>query len=116
MSDILTKKPLPEEMSNNVAFYVGCIAGASSKDEYEGWLKGAGFADVLVADAGSDLNVYTRVGREPCCGPSSELKEQKERSRASCCGPQTSDGGVAEDMRKSLKDVDLNEWAGTQAP
>lgn len=96
VSDILTKKPLPEEMSNNVALYVGCIAGASSKEEYEGWLKEAGFADVLVADAGSDLNVYTRAGGEACCG------EQTD-----------SDGGVAEDMRQSLREVDLNEWAGT---
>jgi hypothetical protein len=27
----------------------------------------------------------------------------------SCCG---GDGGVAEDMRRELQDVDLNEWAG----
>ncbi|CAO2649739.1 Nn.00g010310.m01.CDS01 [Neocucurbitaria sp. VM-36] len=114
VSDILTRRPLPETMKNNVALYVGCIAGASSKDEYEAWLKEAGFADVLVVDAESDLNVYTRDEGQPCCGPSITFKEQKEAVQASCCGQQTNrDGGVTEDMRTGSKDVDLNEWAGS---
>jgi arsenite methyltransferase len=35
VSDILTRKPLTEEMKRNVALYVGCVAGASSKSEYD---------------------------------------------------------------------------------
>lgn len=113
VSDILTKKPLPEAMKNSVALYVGCIAGASSKKEYEGWLHEAGFGHVLVVDAVSDLNVYTRDEEPACCG-SSIAKEDDKKIQASCCGRQTDgDGGVAEDMRRDLKDVDLNEWAGT---
>jgi arsenite methyltransferase len=107
VSDILIKKPLPEELKRNVALYVGCVAGASSKEEYEGWLKEAGFEDVVVVDAGSDLNVYTReeVEGEGCCG---QGKVEKK-----CCGE---DGGVAADMKKDLRHVDLNEWAGKCLP
>ncbi|KAJ4363956.1 hypothetical protein N0V83_009409 [Neocucurbitaria cava] len=111
VSDILTKKPLPEAMKNSVALYVGCIAGASSKQEYEGWLREAGFGNVLVVDAESDLNVYTRDEEQACCGPSIADEEGKQ-IQPSCCGQQTDvDGGVAGDMRRDLKDVDLNEWA-----
>jgi arsenite methyltransferase len=109
ISDILTKKPLPEELMKNVALYVGCVAGASRKEEYERWLEEAGFEDVMVVDAGSDLNVYTR-GQEAgdnCCGGGKEKVETK------CCGADTKeDGGVAADMKQDLKDLDLNEWAG----
>lgn len=43
VSDIVAKKPLPESIQNDVALYVGCIAGASQLHEYEGYLKEAGF-------------------------------------------------------------------------
>jgi arsenite methyltransferase len=111
VSDILTRKPLPDDLKRNVALYVGCVAGAARKEEYERWLEEAGFQDVLVVDAGSDLNVYTRSeeGGESCCG---EEKEDEEK-QTPCCGPKDSeDGGVAADMRKDLRDIDLNEWAG----
>jgi arsenite methyltransferase len=111
VSDILTRRPLSEDLKSNVALYVGCVAGAASKEEYERWLTEAGFDDVMVVDAESDLNVYTRgeEGGESCCGGGKE-DEMKEMS---CCGPkEREDGGVAADMRKDLKDIDLNEWAG----
>jgi arsenite methyltransferase len=110
VSDILTKKPLPEALKNNVALYVGCVAGASSKEEYEMWLREAGFEDVAVVDAGSDLNVYTRgEGNNECCGSGEVEVEVKEKS---CCGGSKEDGGVAADMKRDLRDLDLNEWAG----
>jgi arsenite methyltransferase len=110
VSDILTRKPLPEELKRNVALYVGCIAGASSKEEYEAWLGEAGFEDVVVVDAGSDLNVYTRGEEDAgCCG--GEVEEKIE-SMGGCCGKRETDGGVVEDMRRELRDMDLNEWAG----
>jgi len=43
VSDILAKKELPEKLKNDLAMYVGCIAGASKVAEYETWLKEAGF-------------------------------------------------------------------------
>jgi arsenite methyltransferase len=112
VSDILTRKPLFEELKKNVALYVGCVAGASTKGEYEGWLREAGFGNVVVVDAGSDLNIYTRweEGTESCCRPESEGVHEKKQA---CYGAETrGDGGVATDMKKQLRDIDLNEWAG----
>jgi len=43
ISDILARKPLPDGLRESVALYVGCVAGASTKDGYTRWLKEAGF-------------------------------------------------------------------------
>jgi len=43
VSDILAKQPLPEKLRNDIAMYVGCIAGASQVIDYEKYLKDAGF-------------------------------------------------------------------------
>lgn len=43
VSDILARKPLPEQLRRDVALYVGCVAGASEVGEYEGWLGEVGF-------------------------------------------------------------------------
>ena len=42
-SDILAKKELSEKMKEDVALYVGYIAGASRVDEYQKFLEDAGF-------------------------------------------------------------------------
>jgi len=39
ISDILTKKILPEELLKSMALYVGCISGASSVEGYEKYLQ-----------------------------------------------------------------------------
>jgi arsenite methyltransferase len=44
ISDTLTREPLPTEVRDSIALYVGCVAGASTKDEYERWLKKSGFS------------------------------------------------------------------------
>jgi arsenite methyltransferase len=43
VSDILAKKEFPEELRRDSGLYVGCISGASMVNEYESWLKDAGF-------------------------------------------------------------------------
>ena len=43
ISDILAKSKMPPEIKNDMALYVGCIAGASQVKEYEEWLQDAGF-------------------------------------------------------------------------
>lgn len=51
ISDILTRKELPEEVVNSLSFYVGCIAGASQVYEYEKYLSDAGFkSNFLIFD------------------------------------------------------------------
>jgi arsenite methyltransferase len=43
ISDILAKQELPLEIRQDLSLYVGCIAGASQVDDYEKYLKEAGF-------------------------------------------------------------------------
>lgn len=47
VSDILARKPLPEDLAGDLALYVGCVAGASTVGEYEAWLADAGFTGEL---------------------------------------------------------------------
>lgn len=44
LSDILVKRELPDELKNNMTLYVGCIAGAGSVQDYESYLRNAGFS------------------------------------------------------------------------
>lgn len=101
VSDILAKKPLPEKLRNDIAMYVGCIAGASEKQQYETWLKEAGFEQVLIQDTGADINVYLDTDEEGnrggCCAPPGSVKEEKTAS--SCCKPAASP--VAEEPKSS---------------
>jgi len=50
VSDIVLKGTLPEAVKNSVAAYTGCIAGATSKEEYLGALAAAGFREIRVVD------------------------------------------------------------------
>ena len=43
ISDILLKQNMPSELKNNMALYVGCISGASRREECEKYLSDAGF-------------------------------------------------------------------------
>lgn len=44
ISDILAKKPLPEEIRQCAAAYVGCVAGASLVSQYQAYFSRAGFS------------------------------------------------------------------------
>ena len=48
VSDVVTLKPLPEWLRQNLAVWTGCIAGALSIDEFKTKLRAAGFADPSV--------------------------------------------------------------------
>ncbi len=48
VSDIVLTKPLPDALKNSIAAYVGCVAGASLKEDYLGAMRQAGFEDVTV--------------------------------------------------------------------
>lgn len=98
VSDILAKKELPDKMKKNLALYVACISGASTVNNYEKYLREAGFKDIMIVDAQADLNVYKdaptvtpsngeaaqKPARIACCTPAmSSLKQE----RSSCCPP-----------------------------
>ncbi|CAK4027427.1 ubiE COQ5 methyltransferase [Lecanosticta acicola] len=132
VSDILAKGEMPDSVRGDMSLYVGCIAGASEVGAYEKYLRAAGFDDVLIVDAKSDLNVYWQTegaedaqGVNACCGPSAAAppkpaaccgpsNETKQEPKA-CYGPSSANGtsatnGVSE---QNGKRVDFNEYAGS---
>ena len=50
VSDIVLTRPLPDEVRKSVEAYVGCVAGASMKDEYLSRIRDAAFADIEVVE------------------------------------------------------------------
>lgn len=110
ISDILVKKELPDRLKNSMALYVGCIAGASQVQDYEKYLRKAGFNDIMIVDAKGDLNVYSASNDEKeqkvaCCSSSNTKSSCNGSASAKQNGPTS---GLSE-----FKDVDFNEWAGS---
>jgi len=83
VSDIVITKPLPEAVAQNLAAYVGCLAGASLVDDYLGAVRDAGFeepeitmraaAEVLASD-----DPVVRAATDAvagCCGHGPGLDE-----------------------------------------
>ncbi|OJJ62718.1 hypothetical protein ASPSYDRAFT_659592 [Aspergillus sydowii CBS 593.65] len=92
ISDILARKPLPDNITRNMALFVGCVAGASQIKEYEDYLKQAGFEGVFIVDAKSDLNLY----------------------KGSSYLPQSSCGGCGnKETTSDIAELDFNEWVGS---
>src|SRR2546426_546649 len=58
VSDLVLEEPLPKETRESIEAYVGCIAGASLKEDYLGFIHAAGFQNVEIAREG-------RYGNEP---------------------------------------------------
>ncbi|KAK4224831.1 arsenite S-adenosylmethyltransferase [Podospora fimiseda] len=111
VSDILAKQPLPEKLRNDVALYVGCIAGAAEVKEYEAWFAEAGFSGVVIADTKADLNVYLETNDDgtkkgDCCSPPGTITE---KAASSCCAPAT----VSIQEEESLERSDLNKYVGS---
>lgn len=50
ISDIVLLKELPESIRDSIEAYIGCVAGATKKDEYLKTIKNAGFSDVQVLE------------------------------------------------------------------
>ncbi|EAW17000.1 putative ubiE/COQ5 methyltransferase [Aspergillus fischeri NRRL 181] len=93
ISDILARRELPPEIANDLALYVGCIAGASQAQQYHAYLKDAGFDDIMIVDTKADLNVYKEMPQE----------------KSACCGMSCSNLQINDKIR----DYDCNEWAGS---
>jgi len=69
--DIVAKAPLPDNIRNDLAAYVGCISGAIVVQEYKTLLTEAGLTDVVLVDTRSDLNIYfqSNTPGSSCCSP-----------------------------------------------
>lgn len=50
VSDIVLLKKLPDFVKESIEAYVGCVAGAATRDRYLDAIKSAGFGDVAVID------------------------------------------------------------------
>ncbi len=50
IADVLARQPLSPEHQSDLALLVGCIAGAATVAEVEGWLRDAGFVDVTIRE------------------------------------------------------------------
>jgi len=50
ISDLVLTKPLPDKVRQSIEAYVGCVAGASLKDEYLQLVRDAGFRDVEIVE------------------------------------------------------------------
>lgn len=50
IADVLAREPLAPEHQADLALLVGCIAGAATIAEVEGWLRDAGFVDVAIRE------------------------------------------------------------------
>lgn len=50
VSDLVLNRPLSEALKNNVEAYVGCVAGASLKEDYLRYAREAGLTDVEIVN------------------------------------------------------------------
>jgi arsenite methyltransferase len=50
VSDLVLRRPLSDRLKNSVEAYVGCVAGASLKEDYLALMREAGFSDVVIVD------------------------------------------------------------------
>jgi arsenite methyltransferase len=114
VSDIVLKKPLPKEVANDFAAYVGCIAGAIGIEDYQSGLQEAGFRDMQIVDTKADLNTYAQV--EPqggCCCSGPALPVVKPATTCCSPGPTASDVTFHASMANLAARYDFNQYAAS---
>jgi SAM-dependent methyltransferase len=110
VSDIALKKPLPPQLAESIAAYVGCIAGASPISDYESSLRNAGFAHVQVIDSGADLNAYAKVENQSgCCSPTVSSNTLPVDG-GGCCGSAQS---FHSELGALLEEHNVNDYAAS---
>lgn len=115
VSDIALKRALPQAISESLAAYVGCVAGAIKIDDYRQGLLAAGFEHVQIVDSGADLNAYAKVENQSgCCSPSMALSDGLAVVSSSCCSSDsTVEASLHEDLKKLLSEYDVNSAAAS---
>ena len=129
VSDIALKQSLPEEISQDVYAYVGCISGAILIDEYKRQLIEAGFSNVQVIDSAADLNAYAKIENQSgCCAPApAQIETQSggcapaavaetSAAEASCCTPapkSEADTKLFEKFTDLLSRYNVNDYAAS---
>lgn len=112
LSDIALKRELPNELADNIAAYVGCIAGAVTIDAYRQMLLNAGFKKVQVMDSGADLNAYSKVENQSgCCSPPAVKSSTLPIAKGGgCCGTEVD---LHTQLGELLQRYDVNEFAAS---
>ncbi|MFT7485978.1 MAG: arsenite methyltransferase [Candidatus Paceibacteria bacterium] len=131
ISDIALRKELPATVAQEVAAWTGCIAGALTMSDNRDKLNAAGFGQVDIQDAHSDLNAYRDGGSAACCGPETPeetdagccapaAEKPAEVAESSCCGSEPKQEPVAagepeyhDTMGQLLDTFDVNEYAAS---
>ena len=106
VSDIALTGDLPEAISQSLAAYVGCIAGAIRIGDYREGLLAAGFEHVEILDSGADLNAYAKVENQSgCCSPA--------MAGGSCCSATPDAATLHEELSALLREFDVNTAAAS---
>lgn len=120
VSDIALKQELPAELGNDLMAYVGCIAGAIPIEDYKTGLSNAGFSNVEVIDANSDLNAYAKAENQSVCCPPAMTQIGSSKSLpiadSGCCAPPAASGTETElhtDLAKLLRRYNVNDYAAS---
>ena len=66
VSDIALLKELPAEVRKSIPAYVGCVGGASIKEEYLATMEAAGFKDVDIVKEVSAGAIYDGASAQAC--------------------------------------------------
>ena len=114
VSDIALKKVMPEEVSQSLSAYIGCIAGAIPIIQYEQILKDAGFATVEVIDTGADLNAYAKADDAACCVPSPAVSaDGLAVIDDACCSGSAESSEIHRQLADLLRKYDVNDFAAS---
>lgn len=79
VSDIVTDGPLPQEISDSMAAWFGCIAGALDYREYTDLIKAAGFVDVELSPIKIDASQVQSMIEQSACCCEVDLKQGSDR-------------------------------------
>ncbi len=125
VSDIALKNELPDELAQNMAALVGCIAGAIPLDAFDSGLRDAGFGQVAIMETGADLTAYAQVqGQAACCSPAAPTSTPTSTPTSSvnaspfapapatsCCGGDARAKPLHQDLAELFEKYDVNEYA-----
>ncbi len=113
ISDIALTKELPDILKDDVAGWNACFSGAIAISENERMLKQAGFGNVDIQDAHSDLNAYMEGDVQGCCAP--VAPDASSEAATGCCGtPEPKPAKATADTGCCSEDVPAQEETATE--